>query len=367
MSVGGATTRIANGSVGVDGKFTASDTRRVLRTIHERCGWRRLITALLLVIGCCLAAAGQDRAEWMRQAKWGVMTHYLSDLIAKNSGISMTVEKWNELVDHFDTEGIAGQLQAAGAGYYQISIGQNSGFYLAPNATYDRLTGDSPSKCSRRDLVADLYMALHKRGIKLMVYLPSGAPGEDAAADRALEWRDGPYRNREFQEKWQQVVREWSMRWGARVSGWWFDGCYFPNSMYRGDAPNFETFAAAARAGNPNAAIAFNQGVFNRLFGMSPQQDFTAGEINEPADIVIKRAEGEKIDGVRVHVLSYLGKTWGSGQPRFSVEEAASYSKKVRDEGGVITWDVPVQVNGLIAEPFGRQLKAIGEAMRQAK
>jgi hypothetical protein len=39
------------------------------------------------------------------------------------------------------------------------------------------------------------------RGIRLMVYLPSGAPAGDTAADASLEWRNGPYRNRKFQQK----------------------------------------------------------------------------------------------------------------------------------------------------------------------
>ncbi|HSU32420.1 MAG TPA: hypothetical protein VLJ11_14400, partial [Bryobacteraceae bacterium] len=43
--------------------------------------------------------------------------------------------------------------------------------------------------------VGDLYTTLHKRGIRLMVYLPSGAPAHDKAAVAALEWRNGPYKN----------------------------------------------------------------------------------------------------------------------------------------------------------------------------
>src|SRR5690349_254781 len=82
----------------------------------------------------------------------------------------MSVGEWNRLVDGFDAEALAKQLQSAGAGYYQITIGQNSGYYLAPNSVYDRTTGITPSKCSRRDVVADLFDALDKRGIKLMVY-----------------------------------------------------------------------------------------------------------------------------------------------------------------------------------------------------
>jgi hypothetical protein len=122
----------------------------------------------------------------------------------------MSVEQWNKLVDGFDAEGIAKQLQSVGAGYYQISIGQNSGYYLSSNATYDRQVGIKPSKCSRRDLVASLYEALNKRGIKLLVYLPSGAPARDQAAVTSLEWRNGPYPNREFQARWEQVIHEWS-------------------------------------------------------------------------------------------------------------------------------------------------------------
>jgi hypothetical protein len=107
--------------------------------------------------------------------------------------------------------------------------------------------------------------------------------GQDKGADSALEWRNGPYPNREFQLKWERVIRDWSQCWGKKVEGWWFDGCYFPNSMYRStQPPNFESFAAAARAGNPDAVIAFNPGVVYRILSMTPHEDFTAGEIDKP-------------------------------------------------------------------------------------
>ena len=74
----------------------------------------------------------------------------------------------NRQMDGFDAEGLAGQLEQVGASYFVITLGQGSGHYCAPNATYDALTGVTPSKCSRRDLVAALYDALHPRGIRLM-------------------------------------------------------------------------------------------------------------------------------------------------------------------------------------------------------
>jgi hypothetical protein len=53
----------------------------------------------------------------------------------------MSVDQWNKLVDGFDVEAMARRLQSVGAGYYQISIGQNSGYYLRPTL----LTTASPA------------------------------------------------------------------------------------------------------------------------------------------------------------------------------------------------------------------------------
>ena len=306
------------------------------------------------------------RAAWMREAKWGVMTHYLADWKARELGAPMTVEKWNEVVDHFDVEGLAEQLKSVGAGYYLVTIGQNSGYYLSPNATYDRLAGIQPSKCSRRDLVADLYQSLHERGIRLMVYLPAGAPGGDSVARQALQWQNGPNRNREFQLKWEHVIREWSIRWGPKVAGWWFDGCYWPNVMYRTEqAPNFASFAAAARAGNPEAIVAFNPGVVPRILSVTPDEDYTAGEINDPNSVEIRRAVDGRIDGTQVHILSYLGEKWGMGSPRFSTDQVVKWSRSICKQGAAITWDVPIQPSGLIAQPFIDQLTAVGKALHE--
>lgn len=323
--------------------------------------------ALVTLLGALRAAEQpHDRAAWMQQARWGVMNHYLADWIARRDGMNMSVEKWNELVDNFDVEGLAKQIESVGAGYYLITIGQNSGYYLSPNATYDKYVGITPSKCSRRDLIAELYEPLYKRGIRLMVYLPSGAPNGDRIAKESLQWQNGLHRNREFQIKWEQIIREWSLRWGDKVSGWWFDGCYWPNSMYRHpEPPNFESFAAAARAGNPDSVVAFNPGVYNRLSSLTPYEDYLAGEINDPNAVDLRRAVDGRHDGVQVHVLSYLGRRWGIGEPRFSTEQVVRYSRQRTSKGCVLTWDVPIQSNGLISQPFMDQLAAVGKALSE--
>jgi hypothetical protein len=325
---------------------------------------KTLTAAVALVLGCVLSAEAQNRAAWLHDAQWGVMTHYLADWQAQVHNLDMSVEQWNKLIDGFDAQGIARQLDAVHARYYQISIGQNSGYYLAPNPTYDKIVSIQPSKCSRRDLVADLYAALSPRGIKLMVYLPSGAPAQDKVADAALGWRNGPYPLKEFQRQWEAVIRDWSERWGRKISGWWFDGCYFPNSMYRSaEPPNFASFAAAARTGNPDAALAFNPGVVYRILSVTPYEDFTAGEIDKPELASIRRDIDGKIDGTQIQMLSYLGQTWGKGSPRFTTEQVIQFTKKVTDLGGAVTWDVPVELNGTISAPFIEQLTALGKAL----
>ncbi len=162
--------------------------------------------------------------------------------------------------------------------------------------------------------------------------------------------------------KWERVITEWSVRWGNRVDGWWFDGCYWPNIMYRREAaPNFKTFAAAARTGNPNSIVAFNTGVMYRLIGITPFEDYIAGEINKTDQVSINHPYDGKIDGEQIHVLSFLAEKWGIGSPRFTEEQIVSYTRKLLDAGGAITWDAPIQSNGLIYPPFIKQLATIGK------
>jgi hypothetical protein len=182
-----------------------------------------------------------------------------------------------------------------------------------------------------------------------------------------LKWQGGPHRNAEFQHNWEAIIREWSVRWGDKVAGWWFDGCYWPNTMYRSDQePNFGSFAAAVRAGNPASIVAFNPGVVYRTISMTPHEDYIAGEIDKPDQWTAKRNFDGLIDSAQVHVLTFLGERWGQGAPRFTPEQILAFSDKVGGEGGVVTWDTPIQKGGTFAPEFLAQLKAIGDSFSTA-
>jgi F5/8 type C domain len=315
-----------------------------------------LIIIFIIVINTTRVYASRNKTDWFHDAKWGVMTTFLTSA-------NTSVKDWNGRVDNFNVKRLANQLQSIGAGYYMITIGQNSGHYCAPNTEYNRLTQISPSKCSSRDLISDLYNALNPVGIKLMVYLPSGAPYQDSIAVKKLEWTNGEgQRNKSFQVKWESIITEWSLRWGKKVQGWWFDGVYWPKEMYEDkEAPNFKSFAAAAKAGNSKSIIAFNSGINYPVSSLSSYEDYTAGEINEPLGM---ECEGRWIKNAQFHVLSYLGSNWGIGANRYTNRQVIDITRNVNRCGGVMTWDVPIQSNGSIAQPFISQLISLKNGIR---
>ena len=220
--------------------------------------------------------------------------------------------------------------------------------------------------------------------MRLMVYLPSGAPAADPVARQKLGWRWGrpggwqlpgePVGGRlaEFQRNWESVIREWSLRWGRSVAGWWVDGCYFADQMYRfDDEPNFASFAQAMKAGNPQAIVAFNPGVRVPVVCHAKFDDYTAGEVNLPqlSQAVATcpgrwlACEGHK---VQFHILSFLGTSWCRGdRPQLSDDQISAFTRQIADKGGVVTYDVPIQKNGLIPQPFINQLQAVGRALNK--
>jgi hypothetical protein len=175
----------------------------------------------------------------------------------------------------------------------------------------------------------------------------------------------------EFQRNWESVIRDWSLRWGRDVSGWWIDGCYFADAMYRfDDTPNFASFAAALKAGNPDAIVAFNPGVKVPVVALSKHEDYAAGEVTLPKlPQAVEACSGRwlECEGVKVQyqILTFLGTTWCGGErPQWPDDKVVSLTRRLTEKGGVITFDVPIQKTGLIPSPFLQQLRVIGQGVK---
>jgi hypothetical protein len=296
-----------------------------------------------------------ESPTWLRTAKYGVMVHYLFDL-------NDIKGNWNKSVASFDVNRFSDEMQSAGAAYVILTLGQNSGYYNSPNATYNHYTGYAPGeRTSFRDLPMDLSDALEKRGIKLILYLPTGAPEFDDRAKRALDWQGNTGASQSFQERWEDVIREWSLRYRGKIAGWWFDGLYCIECYSNPDQPhNLLTLTAAAKAGNPYAIVAFNSGPDKTFVAVHNIEDYTAGE----QKTLVPPSEMANLGPLQYHVLTYLGKDWAEPHVRFDDTTLINYIQKVNAVDGSVTLEAAIRRNGSLFPEDLTQLKSIRAAIR---
>ncbi len=277
----------------------------------------------------------------------------------------MPIDQWDACVNAFDVDKIAAQLAEVGAGYAFLTTGQNSGYYCTPSAVYDREIGKG--FCSERDLIADFADALARYGIDAGAYVTTLAPCKPYDIIKKLHctpswpaqwWEtqynelDSPGKNdprlEHFQTIWNEMQQEWSLRWGKKIKAWWCDGAYYSQYMYDfPDEINGHTRCRALRAGNCDAAIALNGGVENppRRNYQKSDEDYLAGEINEPQELVFPT--DPETTALKLQILTYAGKTWGTAPIRFSGAEMAQITRRVVAHGGVVTWDLPYSITGI--------------------
>ena len=294
--------------------------------------------------------------EWFYKAKIGAFTHFLIG---------------NDFLEHpdlYDVEGVANQLKEAGVSYFFITLGQNSGYFIAPNPVYEQLAGYKPGeRCSKRDIPMELAKALKKRGIRLMLYLPCQTPNKDMQAATKLGFPGEPVnedRNMrpEGVKNWAKVISWWSKHYGKNICGWWFDGGYAWCDFNSNVAA---IYAKAAKAGNPHSIVTFNPGI--SLKRATTAEDYTAGEINNPLK---ETTPGRWIDGSQAHILTYFGDTWGNHNVRYTDDEWINWIKSFTGKGGVVTIDMAVNFDtskgrlGLIDEKQLQQLKHICAALK---
>lgn len=258
------------------------------------------------------ATSGNPLTDWFYEAKYGVSHHFLSPWLSSNRTPDTPEEKWeketetwDEFVSRFDAEKYAEQLSKTTAKFVIITLGQNAAEYCAPNEVYDQALRDAgllaegeknPKTVSyENDLPMKMINALEPYGIKVILYLPSNPPHTahwvDADEDflvteqalKSVRSTDGPA-SQESKKIHCEMVKWWSLHYGDRIAGWWFDGMYAAARASQNDMSleyNISTLANAAKAGNPYNIITFNHGLAeNRVyFKGTAYHDYTAGEV----------------------------------------------------------------------------------------
>jgi len=171
---------------------------------------------------------------------------------------------------------------------------------------------------------------------------------------------------------WEAVIREWSLRWGDLVDGWWFDGCYAPIEMYTYEtAPNFGTWAAAARAGNNASILTFSYGEMAYGQSVTVESDYVDGDSRTEVLKInpsVPGHQGYSQWNEQQHLVTFLGIGWGvettDPNPRFTDEQVINLTKKFNDGNWTITWDCPITDNGRLVAPVKAQLEKLKPLMK---
>jgi hypothetical protein len=312
--------------------------------------------------------SGNPNTDWFRTAGYGVFVHYLWDLQNDPQRVHSLGRQtsWDACVREFDVNRFADAMAEAEAGYVIFTTHQRTRYLIAPNATFDRLTGYRPGEaCATRDLVEDLYRTLSRKKIPLLLYWTGNGPSQDPKAAAALGWKQPV--PADYVRKWASVVKEYGERYGEKVTGWWVDGCY-PFIGY--DEEKLGILARALKAGNPRRIIAMNPGVQDRVGAYTPHEDYTCGEQNAFRDQPVSRWVG----GEQWHILSFLGcgeshigASWAMPGVRYGKRELADYVFDVNRAGGVVSIDVLLYRDGGLDRSQLEVLRSLRPALANAK
>jgi hypothetical protein len=310
---------------------------------------------------------GNQNTDWFKDAGFGIMVHYLQPLMAPNGG----AVEWNKAVNSFDVKKFAEQVHEAKVGFVLFTLGQNSGYYCAPNAVFDSIVGVSPGElCSTRDLPRDLIGALDKYNIPVLLYLPSNPPMNNQLVSKNLHYA---YKKDSATSQFNQpilenMIREWSLRYGDGVKGWWFDGLYSWNNIRdtRMDMSlkhNISTHTLAAKAGNRHSIVTYNYGL-GKIAVNTPYCDYSSGEkrtIDEyPAGRWVE-------DGVQWFLFTYLGEQWAGKGQQFETDSLVAKAETVFTNDGVLCLEVVTNRTGEILPHHLKQINAVGERLSEIK
>jgi hypothetical protein len=268
----------------------------------------------------------------------------------------------------YDVDGFVDQIRALGAAWVIVNItaASHGDEYTAPHSVLSVVNPTSTPEA--RDLFGEIATALQAAGVRVIAYVATQGPtmlkhgptraydwnGVNAPSiDNWMAWvleaygaNDDAALKQAFAET---IIAEYAERYGALVDGWWFDHSGF------GDVPRLH---AAVMAGNPDAAIAFNDGQKVPLTNNHPGYEaFTSGhptpvqQMPAPSAVnlpMITSIEGTPegyfiVDGALSlgHVFMPVATRWNSGSLVWTVEQAAEWQARTMAGHGAWSWNLP--------------------------
>lgn len=363
----------------------------------------------ILSLNSINALAAGENADWMRGA-WGLNwkpIYYTNHHADKD----MSIEPFMDQIKDLKT-----------IDYIQVHLNESYIYAAAHTAPHDVLEslweGDLdddgnplnlivPRASTGEDQFLEWLTAIKARGLKTQVYVNSGhllwdLPDEIADVgerfknwcdtDSAARWYINKKEYRQSTETYPDrqymfcyarfILQEYSLRYGDLIDAWIFDTAYFmqdngdlQTSTDVDDQRIFEVFNNAAKSGNSNASVSFNQGVGERTGPESPFalpsmfDDYTFGHpfggagdmlegilydynyrvmtwMNEYEGYAFRQDDDYTNDYMVSHFDPKMSTTaWNRGAtPAFTNDEFVAWNAMGLINGGAITWGAPLKV-----------------------
>lgn len=300
----------------------------------------------------------QADTAWFRKAGYGLMLTWTSCITPRRGA----KKNYADAVDAFPVEQFADQAAATGASFIVFSTSHAEMYFPAPLTSLERIL---PGRTTRRDLVAELAMALERRGMRLFLYYHLGAESDPLWLESS-GFKDTD--TRRFWDNWTAVIGEAGERYGTRLSGWWFDDG--TGNYYYRSAP-WERLAHTAKLGNPRRLICFNPWI---LPSATEFEDYLAGENNTDASLggKLRPGMGGRLGvGLRVGLQASsairMEGDWDHraldtdiSPPRYSLEQTVKMIRDFRALENVMIFNLEIYQDGLMSE-------ATVELLRKAK
>ena len=319
----------------------------------------RIVKFFAILLGFAITLSllsAQEPAAWPADCRIGIFLRYFP----------VTGPETYRLRKEFQVERIADQVVSSDADYLVLTMNGDSGWFNAPSTVYDNVTGyETDDRCSERDIPMEMADALARRGIKFFIGVTAQVPIRDAHAREMFGLGTEPEDQiitPEFARKWAEVFREWSLRYGTKVAGWWVDGCRVEYGFTEEIAA---VYLDALRAGNPSAVDTFNPGANAAEWKAS---DFTTTEGIAPiAEAGFSRENG---DTRKKHIFVCLNHSREENDTHFSADELAEWAKPAVDAGLALTFDTTLTPAEDIPGPGGisreslEQIRAAAAAVK---
>lgn len=299
--------------------------------------------------------SGADTA-WMAGSV-GISSHWTANTV----GLDGSHPEFECAVEAFDAGEYARVLSEAGARHCIFTLAHARQMLPMPLQALD---GVLQGRTARRDLVGDIIDALSARGIRFIAYYNHSCNGMDdvewkEACGYAAGGRDSLDR---FASRICGIVGEISRRYGDGISAWWFDSGYSVDD--RGpdntitcatDGWNFpwSDLAAAARSGNPRAAMAVNAGVGTHYL-YTPECDYYAGETVR----LDEKFTPDPLPGMQDHrwicldspqwVLTASNCAEGFVGPQFEDAEVSAFVGEHTAAGRMVTFNLLIDAAGRV-------------------